>query len=181
MTPEDTSTEPRPDASEPDFKAVARVSKRIDLENVRLYSLHVEGNVDPGELPQTWATDAFVGLNAHRHGPAEDDPVSDGFCAHVSFLAVYKREHETPDEPPDYDPEDPPDLVIDATFELTYSVEESVELDSEDLDSFVTVNVPFQAWPYWRELAHSCCQRIGIAPPLIAPALKLPSKHDPGD
>lgn len=74
---------------------------------------------------------------------------------------------------------EPPAVFLEVMFELAYEPRENgAEFDPDDIEHFTFVNATFNAWPYWRELAQSMTQRMGI-PPVVVPVLKIPSPHDP--
>jgi hypothetical protein len=62
-------------------------------------------------------------------------------------------------------PEGSKDLCfsIRAIFELAYVLPPSHEYTDEEMKEFVTGNVAFNAWPYFRELVQSTSTRMGLA------------------
>jgi preprotein translocase subunit SecB len=63
-------------------------------------------------------------------------------------------------------------LSISAAYRATYSVaSESPAIKDEEIGAFAEFNVPYNVWPYWRELVQSLTVRMGL-PPLTLPLLK---------
>jgi hypothetical protein len=63
----------------------------------------------------------------------------------------------------------PDAFKIEAEFMLAYTLP-SKPSDS-DATAFAQQNVPFNAWPYWRELVQSTVVRMGLPAPVV-PLLK---------
>src|SRR5205814_5930722 len=61
---------------------------------------------------------------------------------------------------------------LNATTELIYSMPADAEIADADLEEFGQVNVPFNAWAYWRELSQSSFCRLGL-PPLALPLFRV--------
>ncbi len=62
--------------------------------------------------------------------------------------------------------------VVDAEFAVVYALVEGREEPSDDaLNEFAALNVPFNVWPYWRELLQSTSMRMGLSP------IVLPLRH----
>lgn len=55
------------------------------------------------------------------------------------------------------------DFAVDST---------SLPLDDECLSQFAQHNVPFNVWPYWREIVQSACSRMGL-PRIVLPPHRL--------
>jgi hypothetical protein len=67
--------------------------------------------------------------------------------------------------------------TIEATFFVSFN--EALDdgfLDDDCLAHFAVANVPFNAWPYWRELVQSACSRLGL-PRLVLPTHRLLRRH----
>ncbi|MCA9457886.1 MAG: hypothetical protein KC587_14570 [Nitrospira sp.] len=62
-------------------------------------------------------------------------------------------------------------VVVEAKFCAYYWMKEDISEDA--IDEFVTNNVGYHVWPYWRELATSTAMRIRI-PPVIPPLYTVP-------
>lgn len=75
-------------------------------------------------------------------------------------------------------PEDLSALVcatVECTFLLKYDVSNEAmagELSDTALEEFSKHNVPFNMWPYWREIVHSACGRMGL-PRVVMPTYRL--------
>jgi hypothetical protein len=70
--------------------------------------------------------------------------------------------------------------TIEAVFFVFYDekVDASGGLDEESLTLFAEENVPFNVWPYWREIVQSACGRMGL-PRLVLPTHRLKRKSIP--
>lgn len=55
------------------------------------------------------------------------------------------------------------DFIVDA---------QNAPLDEECLSEFAQHNVPFNVWPYWREIVQSACGRMGL-PRIVLPTHRL--------
>lgn len=67
------------------------------------------------------------------------------------------------------------DLVgatVECHFLVSYDFNGGGELDEECLSLFAQHNVPFNVWPYWREIVQSACGRMGL-PRIILPPHRL--------
>lgn len=64
--------------------------------------------------------------------------------------------------------------TIEAFFYVSYTeeAEEGSFVDEDCLAQFAANNVPFNAWPYWRELVQSACSRMSL-PRVVLPAKRL--------
>lgn len=166
-----------------DFDAVARVASRVQLAGVSLVACNAEITVDAKDLPPDWGTSVFIGHHSHVHGwrLGEAGVSRQRVLARVAFIGVHHPNWNVDemDELPPHDPNDPPAVFLEAMFELAYELRDDEEDSNEDdLEHFAFANATFNAWPYWRELAQSMTQRMGI-PPVVVPVFKIPSKHDP--
>lgn len=166
-----------------DFDAVARIASRVQLAAVRLVACNAEITVNADDLPPDWGTSVFIGYHAHVHGRrlGETGALRERVLARVAFIGVHDPAWDVDklDELPPYDPDDPPAVFLEAMFELAYEPHaDEDDPNEDDLDHFAFANATFNAWPYWRELAQSMTQRMGI-PPVVVPVFKIPSTHDP--
>jgi len=68
---------------------------------------------------------------------------------------------------------DPKVVIASLKFELllTYFLDKPINKDIFDI--FKIIHVPFQSWPYAREIIHSCINRLGLPPPIL-PLLERP-------
>lgn len=64
--------------------------------------------------------------------------------------------------------------TIEATFYVSYTetAQEGQFCDDECLTDFAAENVPFNAWPYWREVVQSACSRLAL-PRVILPTKRI--------
>jgi hypothetical protein len=166
-----------PDRGDYDFDAIARVASRVELKDVRLHASTIRLTIDPEQVVDTWSSDAFIGFNTE----VQERSVNDGqFSLNALFTCVFKRswKDQVISDMPPLSQEDPPEIEIDAAFELVYVTQEGAPFTKEDLDQFARVNGTLHAWPFWRELAESAAQRMGIAR-LVIGVFKVPSTYDP--
>lgn len=166
-----------------DFDAVARVASRVQLAGVRLVACNAELTVDADDLRHDWGSAVFIGHHAHVHGwrVPDVDATLPRVLARVAFIGIHHPAWDlsTLEELPPYEPDNPPAVILEAMFELAYEPDSGdCDLDENDLDHFAFANATFNAWPYWRELAQSMTQRMGI-PPVVVPVFKIPSARDP--
>lgn len=69
--------------------------------------------------------------------------------------------------------DEPVVATIDAQISVLYSVLPGHDVpDEKDLLKFGEVAVIFQAWPYWRELVQSMCDRLAV-PRAIIPLIRV--------
>ena len=63
--------------------------------------------------------------------------------------------------------------TIEADFIATYDEGEAAEpLPEAAISAFGTQNVPFNIWPYWREIVHALCSRMGL-PKVVLPLYRM--------
>lgn len=152
-----------------DPEAAGRVAKRVNLSGIRLVWINALLNVDPEELVSDWASKTAIGFDTHALEIAED---GQSFNASATFFAGYKKEWVEGDKT-EYDPDDPPDLDLGVMFELRYQIRDGDPLDPSDIEHFAVLNATFNAWPYWREVAQTTTQKMGIQP-LLVPVFVFP-------
>jgi hypothetical protein len=158
-----------------DFAAVARVSNRIALTQIRFASAQADSFAEPEEVDGNWGESAFLG---YRTTFWRKDPET--LEVRVSFLAFYQGGKDISlGPPPEFTQENAPDVVFECTLVLAYGVRGEDPLEDNDVEQFAQVNSPMHAWPYWREFAQSSSARLGI-PNLVIGVYKLPSVYDPG-
>jgi hypothetical protein len=162
-----------------DFDAIARVAGHVELTDIRLHGSTIRIEIRPGDVNEEWGSDAYIGFHTELQ---EESASEQGFRLNGLFSCVFKRswrDEVFTDMPPISD-DDPPEIEIDADFELAYSCKTDREFAIEDLNQFAYVNGTLHAWPYWRELAESAAQRMGL-PRLVVGVFKVPSTHDPSN
>ena len=65
---------------------------------------------------------------------------------------------------------------VQASFLLAYAVEEGGEFDDALAEMFCETNAVFNAWPFFREHAHTLTTKMGLPPvltPLFRPEMPL--------
>ena len=171
-TPDEQEEQPAgrltPDAV--DFAAVARISTRAELKNIRLGFLHADWTERDGAIPDDWATDAVMGFSTD----AQLDRDSRALVVECAFVAVYAPGEEGGTLP---NPKDAP-VELHARFELTYELKDVIAVQDTDPEHFALANGVLHAWPYWREIAHTTTVRMGLAPLLVG-TVKIPWSGDP--
>ena len=66
-------------------------------------------------------------------------------------------------------------LTIEAEYNAVYELlPDKKELSQEAVKSFGAHNVPFNLWPFWRELVHSTTQKMGVSEIMLP--LNVPKK-----
>lgn len=61
---------------------------------------------------------------------------------------------------------------VETDFLLTYVEKPGANLDKESLSLFAKHNVPFNVWPYWREIVHASFSRMGL-PRVVLPLYRM--------
>lgn len=64
-----------------------------------------------------------------------------------------------------------------ATIHIAYLPKDDAAISDEDLREFANVNVPFNAWGYWREFVHSSLARLQL-PPQTLPLFRVHTAHE---
>ena len=62
---------------------------------------------------------------------------------------------------------------IRCAIQASYELEAEFEPTQAQLSAFAGANVIFNAWPYFREFAHSSAQRLGLLEAPVIPFLKM--------
>ncbi len=62
---------------------------------------------------------------------------------------------------------------IKTNFMATYLEKPGAGLSKEAIEEFGIKNVPFNVWPYWREIVHAVAGRMGL-PRIVLPLYALP-------
>lgn len=158
-----------PETADP--AAIARVARHVEIHGIRLRAIDASIQIEPAGLDPDWVSDVITGVYTEIARVAQDRR---DFATLVNFFAAYKRAWITGDKEPEFDPEDPPDVEVWARFELSYSGLDPEQYSDKDLEHFAAFNSVFNAWPYWRELAQTTSQRMGLSP-LVIPVFRLPN------
>ncbi|MFT5760588.1 MAG: hypothetical protein ACI9LM_005375 [Alteromonadaceae bacterium] len=90
------------------------------------------------------------------------------FKVHVEFGMRWS-------EPTEQDGEGEQKAIIEAEFIIEYLMIN--DLSNDSLNEFALKNASFHAWPYWRELVSSQCERMQM-PRIIMPTLQLASNRN---
>ncbi|HEY2344503.1 MAG TPA: hypothetical protein VGH80_01320 [Xanthomonadaceae bacterium] len=101
-----------------------------------------------GQVRKRAVFEMFAGLRVLRHVDVVreiDDDIEKQVCATIEchFLVAYDESEHASDS-----------------------------LDEEALSAFAQHNVPFNVWPYWREITQSACGRMGL-PRIVLPTHRL--------
>lgn len=176
------------DLSTADLEAVIRVAANIQLTDLHLrYVNSFLGPLFPDEIERGWQEHALLTYDAHLLSNRELDwdqalpEDQTGFLVRTVFRAEYDETWVNEGEAsPDKEggqgiseSRDELDFSLMAVFDLNYELRNAESLTRRDLEHFAAVNSVFNAWPYWRELAQSTTQRMGIDPPLIVPVFTV--------
>lgn len=174
------------DLASADLDAVARVASHVQLVALHLRYLNsLLGPLFPDEIEDSWQEHALLTYDAHllsnRDIDWEDSLPEDqsGFVVRTMFRAEFDETwisegpSDSSDRERDIEDQGELDLSLMAVFDLNYELREAKSLSRRDLEHFAAVNSVFNAWPYWRELAHSTTQRMGITPPLVVPVFTV--------
>lgn len=79
-----------------------------------------------------------------------------------------------PDDGGDVPEQQEPEVVarVETSFLVTYVEKVGAELSDEAIDEFAQHNVPFNVWPYWREVVHASFSRMGL-PRVVLPLYRM--------
>jgi hypothetical protein len=136
-----------------DLNAATKAGANLAIVRVRLLEVHgATSNRAFSELPAE--VQAEIALTEPRV-TTKNNLVS------IVTEFSYSLKSGTPESPT-------PVADVRALTELLYSQKPESDLSPDELAAFATVNAPFNAWPYWRELTQSILTRLGL------PALPLP-------
>jgi hypothetical protein len=155
-----------------DFEAVARISSRVELRDVRISSASATRIVSPEDLVDDWGKRVFIGFDSH---PGAWSSELSSFVVNAKFIAAFGPGWDPADHAPD--PDDP-EVAVEVAFELVYDAQPGDEPAERDLEHFAMINGTLHAWPYWRELAHSMTRQMGIQPVVVG-VFKVPWSGDP--
>lgn len=174
------------DLASADLEAVARVASHVQLLGLHLRYLNtLLAPLFPDEIEEGWQEQAVLTFDAHLLSNREiewEDPLPEdqaGFVVRTMFRAEFDETwiSEGPSNASngegDSEDREELDFSLMAVFDLNYELREAKSLSRRDLEHFAAVNSVFNAWPYWRELAHSTTQRMGISPPLVVPVFTV--------
>lgn len=141
-----------------DMAAVARISRRVDLVDVRL--AHVLANQEGSEEPSGPLMPEF----SHQHDVVFHDSGHLVVASKYDFVGK-KGEARL--------------AHIEATYRLSYAIAGDDPVATEDLAPFATANGAYHSWPFVRELLHNLTARMGL-PAFTLPVMSfLPPKPPP--
>jgi len=66
---------------------------------------------------------------------------------------------------------------VETEFLVTYAEKPGAHLSDEALQLFADHNVPFNVWPYWREVVHATFGRMGL-PRVVIPLYRMKKVQD---
>jgi hypothetical protein len=173
------------DAQTADLESVAKVAGNVQLLDLHLRYINSQlVALFPDEIDEGWQEHALLTYDAHLLSDQELDweqslpDDQSGFLVRTIFRAEFDETwiNQGPTNVSAEDPEetrDEPDFSLTAVFDLNYELRNPTSLSRRDLEHFAAVNSVFNAWPYWRELAHSTTLRMGIKPPLVVPVFTV--------
>ena len=136
-----------------DMAAVSRVSRRVELLDVRLESLAASGHPNQaGQALEPEYSDACV--------PSLNDAGRIELSCGYKFKAMSAGTE-----------------VAQASFIyiLAYRVVGDEQPSKDDVAQFALANGPFHSWPFARELIYSVTARMGF-PPFVLPVLTIKPK-----
>lgn len=146
---------PRPAKGLTQLKLVGEITPHVNITDVRL--IRVDGRVWPAWDPETVQK---VQLNLTHRSKCRQEETT--LFAEVHFkLSGVVAENVSKKV-----------VSLSAVFELSYSVSREAQLTPKQLDAFARINVLYNAWPYWRELAQDVSARMGL-PRLIVPVFRV--------
>lgn len=122
----------------------------VSLKGVRLVSVKADTSLDPDALPQRPPT-----LSLQWDAAAVASEAGDRVEARIDF----SMEGAT-------DSQAQPCLSVQCTYVVTYQCTRPPRSD-EELEQLAFGSAVFNAWPFWRELAHSIYGRMGLPLPII--------------
>lgn len=121
----------------------------VELLDIQLVELRASTNWRSDALPEVAPL-----LNMTTHATSE---LIDGmprlsatvrFCLHSQGCAPERAEES--------------DFFLAATYRVLYEFPKGYVLAESDQRDFENRNIPFNVYPYWRELAHSTCSRMEL-------------------
>lgn len=145
-------------------KLIQQVAKFLKIDNVILRDIQI---ICSEKLPWELAELESKGLelqfmNSPIYTETLDAKREDGSKKHFQNFAhrfgvrLIKSEHRNDEDAESL-------MQIEAEFCASYERNDGNEaLTSDALEAFAKYNVPFNLWPYWRELADSTARRMGI-------------------
>jgi hypothetical protein len=134
-----------------------QIAKHVQLQTVVLRRADLTANFDPLQLP--------LELSLTQGYRAQCDAGQHGENGRISVSVDFKFDAKHEDEADS--------VSLEATFLLIYEIDKQLSLDPICLDHFASVNGPYNAWPYWRELVQTATGRVGLAS-IVVPVFRPP-------
>lgn len=132
--------------SQSPLSGVARAASALAIVSVRLTSFTATATNRPGEpLPERLRP--TIGFTKPELAATDDSLI-------VSSTFLFRL---APD-----DASSRPLLHLRATAELVYARRPETKVADADVEAFASINVPFNAWPYWREFTQTSLARLGL-------------------
>lgn len=160
--------------AEPDFTAALRVTRHIDIEDVRLAFTYF-GQPDTADVLEEFHTEFLANVVSCDEGRLE---IETGYRLARHHPEGSSTSPSEADPSPTTDGDDlPPDAEEDAEvlgvahYLVTYVYEE--EPPAEDLEAFAYHNAILNTWPYWRQHVQTMAAAMGLKR-LIVPVYKIP-------
>ena len=138
--------------------AVARISRLVDLRDIRLIDL--SASLHPGDF-QLLEPDVQFECSAEHPVPSRIVTLCD-YRFTVTSAGTTIAE-------------------VTARYVLLYELQEEIEISQEDLQQFAHANGTYHSWPFLRQLLHDLTARMGL-PPFTLPVFKvLPREEKPSN
>lgn len=140
------------------LERAALISRNVELESVTLVAANLASSVDPMAPPDEFE----VSQQYRARGEVRESSV----YVFVDFIFTAESSGE----------EDGKALELTSTYLLVYGLRGASDYPSDALEHFASLNGPYNAWPYWRELVQTVCGRAGIAA-IVIPVFRPPVRE----
>ncbi len=135
----------------------------VELLGVQLVESHAK--IDPSKMAEAAEGELALRVESPAHTAAFVEEGQRVLYCGTRFRLVLGPNGDSEDEV----------VAVFAEYSLLYRVPEELECTEEAARLFASRNGVFNAWPFFRELAHSLVSRMGL-PPLVLPLYRLPVK-----
>lgn len=132
------------------FRLSRRVAAIAELSNVRLTALVVRSDFPDGEAEESLRLRLKVTSKSSL-------TQKEGFSAQVRFHLTGEGKKDSAK----------PLLYIRCSFMLDYSLPPDSAVKPSEIRAFAEGNVVFNVWPYFREIVHNTCARLGLSLPIV--------------
>lgn len=158
----------------------AQNSLNIDSVNLRHSTVAVGEEVDPPLIDRnSTVIQSFRNVSKIKITTLTDDKSNDvwsyRYLYAVGMRLIFKSDLEENVSLDDFRPL----FEVVAIFEAKYYSQR--ELTEEETRDFAKASVGYHVWPYWRELVHSSCSKVGLSPVLEVPFYFMPINEKPND